>query len=122
MQILCRKSQVKQQISKAGQTECLNLSNEYKVQDLICNDCRNPLGIRIVPVDDVDTLFGYCFHCALNLGDICALLNLKHLPHTNEILKGFHLEAEQYFYQNITGPKWRQFFKSAILKLKTEKT
>ena len=96
--------------------------NEYKVQELICNDCRNPLGVRIVLVDDVDTLFGYCFHCALNLGDVCDLLNLKHLPHTDEILRGFHLEAEQYFYENRTGPRWRYYFKMAISKLKTGKT
>lgn len=55
-------------------------SRRYKIQKIICAECEQALGGRLVRLADKDCDYGICFDCILSICELGEFLMLKGFP------------------------------------------
>ena len=57
-----------------------NEEQEYKIQTIICNECKTVLGARFVRTFASDHDFCFCYLCAASICNVSGAMRLSNLP------------------------------------------
>ena len=59
----------------------------YKIQKIVCSECKQVLGGRFVKLIDEDYDYGFCFWCLRSFCKVGEALNDKKFPTSAEVKK-----------------------------------